>query len=86
MPTQTTGDAPKGLAASRFANAAGDDENGDAANQPTEGEAEPDHSSAALASLAKVQESVSQLQDYDAQLGSQHHEMLKSITDLKNES
>ena len=49
MSMQTTSDKPKGLAASRFANA--DDNDGDAATQPTEGEAEPDHSSAALASV-----------------------------------
>ena len=50
-PGQTKADAPKGLAASRFANAAGDDDNGSTANQASEGEAEPDHSSAALASV-----------------------------------
>ena len=43
---QTKSDPPKGLAASRFA-----DNEGATADQPTEGEAEPDHSSAALASV-----------------------------------
>jgi hypothetical protein len=47
--TQTKSDEPKGLAASRFAQGEGNE--GATADQPTEGEAEPDHSSAALASV-----------------------------------
>jgi hypothetical protein len=30
-----------------------------------------------------MQKSVSQLNEYEEQLGNQHHEMLKSITDFK---
>lgn len=45
---QSKVETPKGLAASRHASST----NGDAADQPTEGEAEePDHSSAALATV-----------------------------------
>jgi hypothetical protein len=33
--------------------------------------------------LAKVEKSISQLKDFDEQLGNQHHQMLKSITDFK---
>jgi hypothetical protein len=55
-PAQTSkADPPKGLAASRFANPTasdnGNDNDDNTANQSAEGEAEPDHSSAALASV-----------------------------------
>ena len=50
-PVQTKAEPAKGLAASRFANAANEDDNGSTANEASEGEAEPDHSSAALASV-----------------------------------
>ena len=50
-PVQTKAEPPKGLAASRFANTANEDDNGSTANEASEGEAEPDHSSAALASV-----------------------------------
>lgn len=36
--------------------------------------------------LAKIQKSVGQLAEFEEQLGQQHHEMLKSITDFKAQS
>jgi hypothetical protein len=36
--------------------------------------------------LARVEKSISQLKDFDEELASQHHQMLKSITDFKRPS
>jgi hypothetical protein len=39
-----------------------------------------------ISQLAKVEKSINQLRDFDETLGSQHHQMLKSITDFKKPS
>lgn len=36
--------------------------------------------------LAKVEKSIGQLREFDEELGNQHHQMLKSITDFQRPS